>query len=542
MLAAKFEVIFPHLDERQRRLLLGAEARSLGHGGIRVVAQAAGVGERTVAAGVDELEAGTPPLGRVRQPGGGRKRATDQDPQLLAALLALVEPDQRGDPESPLRWTTKSLRQLAGELTRRGHRVGPDTVANLLRQAGFSLQGNAKTLEGKRHPDRDAQFGYINEQAREHLSTGDPVISVDTKKKELVGDYSNKGREWQPAGEPVQVLSHDFPQREPNKAIPYGIYDMAANTGWVGVGTDHDTAAFAVATLRRWWGGYGRERYPHTRRLLITADAGGSNSVRVRAWKAELAAFAADTGLHVTVCHFPPGTSKWNRIEHRLFSHISMNWRGRPLTSHDVIVNTIAATTTRTGLSVHAELDPGHYPTGTTVTDATMAALPLDRHDWHGDWNYTLRPEPLTPQPASTPPPPLPHLTPLMHPAITGMPNPAWHDLITRLVVPYQAHREAFLHNYRGHGRSRGGGRPVRVTLTHQVLATMLHHRYQTPRQVIADLFGVSLTTINIAVRHTREILTKIRHTITPTDIHLTTLTELTAYARNAGLEIKPAS
>ncbi|WP_203831571.1 ISAzo13 family transposase, partial [Actinoplanes palleronii] len=528
MLAAKFEVILPHLNERQQRLLLGAEARVLGHGGIRAVAQAAGAREATVALGVDEIEAGAPVLDRVRQAGGGRKRVIEQDPTLLPALLALVEPDQRGDPMSALRWTTKSLRHLAGELTRQGHRVSHDTVGDLLRRLGFSLQANAKTLEGKRHPDRDAQFRYINEQALEHLSAGDPVVSVDTKKKELVGDYGNKGREWSPAGEPVHVLSHDFPHPGSNKAIPYGVYDLAANTGWVSVGTDHDTAAFAVATLRRWWDSYGRQRYPDTSRLLITADAGGSNSTRARAWKAELAAFAADTGLAVTVCHFPPGTSKWNKIEHRLFSHISTNWRGRPLNSHDVIINTIAATTTTTGLSVHAELDPGLYPVGKTVTDATMAALPLDRHDWHGDWNYTLRPEPATPPPTSPPAPPLAHLTPLIHPAITGMPDPAWHDLITRLTIPYQAHHEQFLHNYRGHHRTRGGGRPLRVTLTHQVLATLLHHRYQTPRQVIADLFGVSLTTINIAVRHTRNILTKTRQTITPADIRLKTLTELT--------------
>jgi hypothetical protein len=496
-----------------------------------------------VAAGVDELEAGTPPSSRVRRPGGGRKRAAVQDPQLPVALLALVEPDERGDPQSPLRWTTKSLRHLAGELTRQGHPVGPDTVADLLRQAGFSLQGNAKILEGKRHPDRDAQFRYINEQAREHLTAGDPVISVDTKKKELVGDYHNKGRAWSPAGHPVPVLSHDFPDRDGNKAIPYGIYDVAANTGWVSVGTDHDTAAFAVATLRRWWDSYGRQRYPETRRLLITADAGGSNSVRGRAWKAELAAFAVDTGLHVSVCHFPPGTSKWNRIEHRLFSHISMNWRGRPLTSHDVIVNTIAATTTTTGLRVHAELDPGCYRAGATVDDATMAALPLNRHAWHGDWNYTLRPEPLTPASAPTPPPaPFAHLNPLFHPAITGLPDPAWHDLITQLTIPYQAHREAVRHTPRGHAQPRGRGRPGRVTLAHQLLITVLHDRYHTPRQIIADLFGVSLTPINVAIRHTRAILTKIRHTIAPADIRLTTLTELTTSARTAGIAIKPAS
>jgi hypothetical protein len=308
MLAAKFGTILPHLDERQRRLLLGAEARVLGHGGIRLVARAAGVREATVAAGVCELEAGEEPLGRARRPGGGRKRAADLDPGLVPALLALVEPDERGDPMSPLRWTVKSTRKLAAELTARGHRVGADTVGDLLRGQGFSLQGNARTIEGARHGDRDAQFRYIRKQAGRHQAAGEPVISVDTKKKELVGEYRNAGRDWRPAGQPVPVKDHDFPDPELSKAIPYGIYDLAANAGWVNVGTDHDTAAFAVESVRRWWNGAGRDRYPAARRLLITADAGGSNGYRTRAWKTELAAFALETGLQITVCHFPPGT------------------------------------------------------------------------------------------------------------------------------------------------------------------------------------------------------------------------------------------
>jgi hypothetical protein len=308
MLAEKFAVVLPHLDERQRRLVLGGEARVLGHGGIRLVARAAGVREATVPAGVDELEAGEEPLGRVRRPGGGRKRAAELDPGLVPALLALVEPDERGDPESPLRWTAKSTRTLAAELTAQGHRVSADTVGDLLRQQGFSLQGNAKTIEGAQHPDRDAQFRYIREQARAHQEAGDPVISVDTKKKELVGAFANGGREWRPKGEPAKVSTHDFPDAELGKAIPYGVYDVAANAGWVNVGTDHDTAAFAVESIRRWWNGAGRAAYPGARRLLVTADAGGSNSYRTRAWKSELAAFALETGLAVTVCHFPPGT------------------------------------------------------------------------------------------------------------------------------------------------------------------------------------------------------------------------------------------
>ena len=307
-LAAKFVAIFPHLDERQRRLLMGAEARALGHGGIRVVARAAGVREATVSLGVGELDSGAAPLGRARKPGGGRKRLADLDPGLRPALLALVEPDERGDPMSPLRWTTKSLRVLAAELTRQGHRAGADTVADLLHEEGFSLQGNAKALEGKQSPDRDAQFRYLREQARDHQDAGEPVISVDTKKKELVGAYCNGGREWRPAGDPVRVNDHDFPDAELGKAIPYGVYDLAANTGWVNVGTDHDTAQFAAESIRRWWNDAGRAAYPRARRLLITADSGGSNSIRTRAWKTGLAALALETGLEITACHFPPGT------------------------------------------------------------------------------------------------------------------------------------------------------------------------------------------------------------------------------------------
>ncbi|MEU0837785.1 ISAzo13 family transposase, partial [Streptomyces sp. NPDC005969] len=320
-------LLLPHLDERQRRLVLGAAARVLGHGGIRSVAGAAGVAESTVSRGLRELERGDEPAGRVRSVGAGRKSLRETDPELVPALLALVEPDQRGDPESPLLWTVNSTRNLAAELTRQGHRVGSDTVAALLKAEGFSLQGTSRTTEGARHPDRDAQFHYINDQATAYLADGQPVISVDTKKKETLGNYAVSGSEWHPAGEPVQVRAHDFPEKGALKAVPYGIYDIGADAGWVSVGCDGDTAAFAVTTLRTWWDKEGRHRYPEASRLLITADAGGSNGYRVRAWKRELARFAHDRGLEVTVCHFPPGTSKWNKIEHRLFSQISTNWR-----------------------------------------------------------------------------------------------------------------------------------------------------------------------------------------------------------------------
>src|SRR5215204_881068 len=332
-LATRFEVLLPHLNERQQRLALAVEARLLGHGGVRAVAQVAGVSETTVRRGVFELEAGEEPLpaGRARRPGGGRKAAARQDPELVPALLGLVEPDERGDPMSPLRWTTKSLRHLAEELARQGHPVSAPTVGRLLRQAGFSLQGTAKTLEGRQHPDRDAQFAYINEQVKAHQDAGEPVISVDAKKKEQLGQLPAAGREWRPKGDPVQVADHSFFTAGPEVelAVPYGVYDLTADAGWVNVGVDHDTSAFAVASIRRWWQARGAADYPDARRLLITADAGGSNSYRYRLWKAELAALAAETSLEITVCHFPPGTSKWNKIEHRLFSQITMNWRGR---------------------------------------------------------------------------------------------------------------------------------------------------------------------------------------------------------------------
>jgi transposase len=523
VLAAKFAVIFPHLDERQRRLLLGAEARALGHGGIRAVARAAGVREATVSLGVSELEAGAEPLGRARRPGGGRKRAADTDRGLRPALLALVEPDERGDPMSPLRWTTKSTRKLAAELTRQGHRVGADTVGDLLREEGFSLQGNAKALEGKRHPDRDAQFRYISGQVSDHQGTGDPVISVDAKKKELVGEFRNAGREWRPKGQPVRVRSHDFLADADGKAVPYGVYDLTADAGWVNVGTDHSTAAFAVESIRRWWNAAGRSDYPQARRLLITADAGGSNGYRTRAWKTGLAAFALQTGLAITVCHFPPGTSKWNKIEHRLFAHITMNWRGRPLTSHEVIVQAIAATTTATGLRVHAELDTGTYDTGIQISDQQIGALPLTRHDWHGDWNYTLRPEPPAPPPPQ--PPAGPGHTDWAHPALTGLTPAEWDQLITTL-------------------HTRRGDPPARqhpaLNLAEQTLATVLQLRFRPPQPVLALLFGVPASTITRDQRRIWPLLVQAGYPTDPAGPRLTTLAGLTTYAQAHGLTLIP--
>jgi transposase len=393
VLAAKFEAVLPHLDERQRRLVLAAEARSLGHGGISLVARASGVSRVTITAGVGELEAGQGPMpGRARRPGAGRKPLAETDPGLLDALDALVEPVTRGDPMSRLRWTAKSTRNLAEELGRVGHEVSHDGVGRLLREVGYSLQSNAKTVEGRQHPDRDAQFRYINDRVTTRIADGDPVISVDAKKKELIGEYANKGRDWRPKGDPRRVDVHDFPGPE-GKAVPYGIYDLAADTGWVSVGCDGDTAAFAVETIRRWWHTVGTSAYPRAKRLLVTADAGGSNGYRLRLWKKELATLAVETGLTITVCHMPPGTSKWNKIEHRLFSHISMNWAGQPLTSHEVAVNLIAGTTTRTGLTVRAERDAGTYPRGIKISDKEMRQLKEQHvrpHEFHGEWNYDL--------------------------------------------------------------------------------------------------------------------------------------------------------
>lgn len=394
-LRAKYAALGPVFTERSQRMWAATEARALGHGGIGLVERATGISRATIQRGLRELEAPTPlPPGRSRRPGGGRKPSTTVDATLLRDLDALVEPTAPGDPDSPLRWSCKSVRTLAVALQALGHSVSHTVVAELLHRLGYSLQGNVKTREGRQHPDRDAQFRYVAETVIRAQRRTQPTISVDTKKKELIGDFKNGGRTWRRKGEPERVRVHDFVIRDPGhgKAIPYGVYDLRRDEGWVTIGVDHDTASFAVNAIRRWWQHMGRRAYPHARSLVITADAGGSNGPRLRLWKWELQRLANRTGLAITVCHFPPGTSKWNKIEHRLFSHIAMNWRGTPLVSLATIVSLIASTHSRSGLRVRSEIDRRRYPDGVTVTDAQMATVRLKRHDFHGEWNYTIHP------------------------------------------------------------------------------------------------------------------------------------------------------
>ena len=386
------------MDEPMRRQWAAAEARSYGWGGRRAVSRATGISPTTITTGRVELEAREadpqgPRQSRLRKPGGGRKRLTTVDPELAASLERLVDPMTRGDPQSPLRWTCKSTTQLANELTRQGHPVSPRTVGRLLKAAGYSLQSNRKTKEGSNHPDRNAQFEHINATVIAFQERGQPVISVDTKKKEIIGKFKNNGREWQPKGEPEEVLVHDFMDKDLGKAIPYGVYDVTENQGWVSVGIDHDTAQFAVEAIRRWWKKMGSKRYRGAKRLLITADGGGSNGSRCRLWKVALQDLANRMGIPIHVCHFPPGTSKWNKIEHRMFCHITQNWRSRPLVSHDVIINLIASTVTTKGLRIKAELDPKAYPLGIKVTDDELAAVNIQPASFHGDWNYRVLPQ-----------------------------------------------------------------------------------------------------------------------------------------------------
>lgn len=399
LIKQKFEALEPLMDERMRRLWAAAEAQALGRGGITAVSVATGISRTTIARGVHEQQgraAEALPAHRMRRAGGGRQAVMERDVTLLHDVESLVDPVTRGDPQSPLRWTCKSTRRLALELNARGHTVSARTVAHLLRALHYSLQATRKTKEGGTHPDRNAQFAHINERIKALQAQGQPVISVDAKKKELVGDFKNGGREWQPLGEPDQVRVYDFADKQLGKAIPYGVYDVTTNSGWVSVGIDHDTAEFAVETVRQWWRQMGTSTYPAATALLLIADGGGSNGVRTRLWKTELQRLADETRLRIAVCHLPPGTSKWNKIEHRMFAYITQNWRGRPLISHAVIVNLIGNTTTQTGLHIRAALDTNHYATGKKITDAALAMVHIERDDFHGEWNYTIVPrEPI---------------------------------------------------------------------------------------------------------------------------------------------------
>ena len=392
-LSRKFAALLPLLDERARRLVAANEARSVGYGGISVICRASGLSRKAIAKGIRELTEGVClPPGRIRRAGAGRKRITVRDPKLLNALACLIDPDTRGDPESPLRWTCKSTRTVAGHLAKGGHPISHVTVAQLLHEQGYSLQRNRKTEEGAEHPDRDAQFRHINARVKRALAARTPVISVDTKKKELIGNDVNGGQQWLPAKRPKKVNGHDFPHPDVPRAYPYGVYDLGRNAGFVNVGTDHDTGAFAVASIRGWWRFEGQRLYRTTRDLVITADGGGSNGDRLRLWKVELQTLANETGLSLQVCHFPPGTSKWNKVEHRLFSFISSNWRGEPLRDYETVVHLISRTRTAKGLTVRCRLDRRKYPTGSKVTDEEMRAVHVERNPFHGEWNYIIRP------------------------------------------------------------------------------------------------------------------------------------------------------
>ena len=554
----ELELLLPALDERARRLALGAVARAAGDGGIGAVARVTGASWQTVADGAAELESGqSAPEGRVRRPGGGRRKLAGADPGLVPALLALVEDSTRGDPESPLVWTTRSVKKLSGELAAGGHRCSPQTAWRLLHELGFSTQSNARVTEGSRHPDRDSQFRYIAAQAKEHLAAGQPVISVDAKKKERVGEYAQAGREWRRTGDPVKVRSHDFEDAEAGHAIPYGVYDVGADTGFVNVGTDHNTAAFAVESVRRWWQLAGQDAYPHAERLLVTCDAGGGNGWRNRAWKAGLAEFARQSGLEITVCHFPPGTSKWNKIEHRLFSQITLAWRGRPLTSHDVIINTISAVRTSTGLTVTAVLDDSRYPAGIQVSDEQMHAIEdraLTRHGFHGEWNYTLlpalrhAPDPAPdPGPAPVPGPATaaraalaPVLSALASPELTGLSRQDLAVLAASLELPRAAAREQRLHLERGRIRKArtGPAGPLRYTLETQLLAAICHHRLGMPCSHIAALLGAHHTTITPAGHAITSLPGTGHPALAPGPVRVRTPSDLRAYAAAAGITI----
>jgi hypothetical protein len=538
--------LLPRVDERARRLVLGMAAVAAGQGGTRAVAALTGMAPQTVARGAAELTSGQdPPAGRVRGPGGGRRRLEDADPGLGPALEALIKDAMRGDPVSPLVWTTRSAEHLAGELTALGHRCSDSTVLRVMKRAGYTQQSNSRAQEGRRHPERDEQFRHIAAQAAGYLAAGQPVISVDSKKKEKVGNYAQDGREWGPAGEPVQVRSHDFPDKDGKHAIPYGIWDEQANAGFVNVGTDGNTAALAVESIRRWWDLAGRDAYPDAARLLVTCDAGGSNGYANRAWKAGLAQLAQETGLEITVCHFPPGTSKWNKIEHRLFCQISLAWRGRPLTSYDVIIDTIGAVTTRTGLTTRAVLDENTCPTRIQISDEQMKQIEdrcLTRDKFRGEWNYTLLPVPRPapdPQPGPQPAaPPGPDLHALADPAITGMPREDLAALTARLEIPLAAAREQRLYTSRGRPRRPGNDRArARLTPQARLLAAICRYRLGMTGRATAALFGIDPSAISIATRDIAAI-PGTAAALAPGPVQLRTLTDLHQHAARHGITI----
>jgi hypothetical protein len=531
--------LLPRVDERARRLVLGMAAQAAGEGGTAAVAALTGMAPQTVAKGAAELESGEdPPAGRVRRPGGGRKQLTETDPGLAGALEALIKDAMRGDPQSPLVWTTRSAEHLAGQLTAQGHSCSDSTVLRVMQRAGYTQQSNSRAQEGRRHPERDAQFRYIAAQAKEHLDGGQPVISVDAKKKEKVGNYRQDGREWGPAGEPVRVRGHDFPDKDQKHAIPYGIWDEQTNSGFVNVGTDGNTAALAVESIRRWWDLAGKDAYPGATGLLVTCDAGGSNGYRNGHWKAGLARLAQETGLEITVCHFPPGTSKWNQIEHRLFCQISLAWRGRPLTSYDVIINTIGAVTTKTGLTATAVLDENTYPTGTQISDEQIKDIEdrwLARHAFHGEWNYALLPVPR-PAPAPEPQPPAPRgpdLHALADPAITGMPRADLDALAASLQIPLAAAREQRLYTSRGGPRRIDNHRVPRTRLTPQarLLAAVFRYRLGMTGRAVAALFGIDTSVISIATRQIAALTGTATGPLAPGPVQLRTLNDLHEHA-----------
>src|SRR6266568_2946238 len=534
----ELELLLPRLDERSRRLVLGAVARAAGDGGITAVAKAAGASWQTVADGADELASGDDAgPGRVRRPGGGRKKPEEHDPRLIPALRELLEASTRGDPMSLITWTTLSVRGIAAELTQAGRPCAKNAVLRMLHAEGFSTQGNSRAIEGRRHPDRDAQFRYINDLAKRYLAAADPVISIDTKKKELIGLYARKGREWRVKGDPRRVRDHDFPDSAGGKAIPYGVYDIGDDSGFVNVGTDHDTAQFAAESVRRWWDATGKDRYPHAARLLVTCDAGGSSGYRPRAWKAELARLAAETGLEITVCHFPPGTSKWNKIEHRLFCHITRTWRGRPLMTPEEAVAGIAATTTYQGLKCTAVLDDRDYPEGAEVPAARIRHLEervLDRDRFHGEWNYTVRPAPAQPQEQA--PGPGPDLDALA--ALAGIGDLG--ALLAALAAPWQADREHRLALARGRGsrkQASGPAGPFRLPFEAIVAAAACHLRLRMTYRLLGEVFGTHPSTISEAAAR---IIPRLEaRGITPqAGTRITTLAGLHEHAAAGGITI----